>query len=157
MTLPSCRETKFTLSGETKSYPCELLHYEPGFGVLRYVIDREYDISGVKLVPGDETIALYWEDRPYTLYIWRTKAAVEPAYYFNVADRITLSPQTFAWRDLVVDVLVDKRGVQVLDDHELPRDIDPDLKKYIDVATAHLLKQYKRIILEVLDIVSGFA
>ena len=56
-----CIEKKILLSGDVHTYSCELLHYENGFGILRYIIDREYDVHGVKLSPGDETIALYWE------------------------------------------------------------------------------------------------
>jgi len=41
--MPSCLETKLTLSGERSNYPCELLHYEEDFGILRYIIDSEYD------------------------------------------------------------------------------------------------------------------
>ncbi len=62
--MPPCLETKFTLTGETQRFRCELIHHETGFGILRYVIDREYDVHGVKLAPVDETIALFWEDRP---------------------------------------------------------------------------------------------
>jgi len=102
--MPLCIETKLTLSGETKTYRCELLHFGSGFGVLRYVIDREYDVHGVVLAPGDETIALYWEDRPYTLYVWRRQAAQDTVFYFNIADQISLTPQEFIWRDLAVDM-----------------------------------------------------
>jgi hypothetical protein len=145
--MPSCLETKLTLSGETKTYPCELLHYETGFGVLRYIIDREYDIAGLKLAPGDETIALYWEDRPYTVYIWRRKAG-ERAYYFNIADKVSLSPRSFVWRDLAVDVLVDDRGLHILDEHELPADIDPGLARSIRSATALVMSNHRAIIEE---------
>jgi len=155
--MPPCLEKKNTLSGDTKAYPCELLHYEPGFGVLRYVIDREYDISGVKLVPGDETIALYWEDRPYNLYVWRRRASPAPVYYFNVADRISLLPHEFVWRDLDVDILVDNRGVQVLDEHELPAGIDPHLIHSILSAKSLLLDNYRPIIVEANEIVQQFA
>jgi len=146
--MPPCLEKKTTLSGDTKSYPCERLHYEPGFGVLRYVIDREYDISGVKLAPGDETIALYWEDRPYNLYVWRRSASPAPVYYFNVADRISLLPHEFVWRDLAVDILVDSRGALVLDKHELPADLDADLRRYIRRATTLILSTHDDIIRE---------
>jgi hypothetical protein len=142
----SCLETKLTLSGETERYRCELLHYEAGFGILRYVIDREYDVHGVKLAPGDETIALYWEDRPYTLYIWQRRNLTAPVYYFNIADQVSLSPQEFVWRDLAVDVLVDERGVHVLDEHELPLGIDPHLRLSIQSSTAHLLTGHQTII-----------
>lgn len=138
-------------------YTCELLHYEAGFGVLQYIIDRDYDISGVKLAPGDETIALYWEERPYTLYLWRRRTAAEPVYYFNVADRISLSPREFAWRDLAVDILVDDRGAQVLDEHELPAGLDPRLLHSILSAKTHLLDNHQAIIAEVDALVRQFA
>jgi len=144
--MPLCIETKLTLSGETKTYRCELLHFGSGFGVLRYVIDREYDVHGVVLAPGDETIALYWEDRPYTLYVWRRQAAQDTVFYFNIADQISLTPQEFIWRDLAVDILVDSSGVHVLDEHELPADLDADLGRYINEAQAHILVHYEDII-----------
>jgi hypothetical protein len=117
--MPLCIETKLTLSGETKTYCCELLQFGSGLGVLRYVIDREYDVHGVELAPGDETIAVYWEERPYTLYIWR---------------------------DLAVDILVDGRGVHVLDEHELPATLDADLGRYINEAKASVLERHEDII-----------
>lgn len=141
-----CIEKKTLLSGEVHAYSCELLHYESGSGILRYVIDREYDIQEVKLSPGDETIALYWEGRPYTLYVWRRRAVQDTAYYFNIADRISLTPREFLWRDLAVDILVDGRGVHVLDEHELPAGLDANLGRYIHEAQAHILVHYEDII-----------
>jgi hypothetical protein len=55
--MPHCLETKHTLSGGTQTYSCELLHYEAGFGILRHVIDREYDVHGVKLAPGERALS----------------------------------------------------------------------------------------------------
>jgi hypothetical protein len=146
--LPRCQEMKITLFGETTTYPCELVSLKNGVGILRYVIDREYDVHGVKLLPGDETIALYWEDRPYTLYIWRRQAAQDTAYYFNIADRISLTPQEFIWRDLAVDILVDHAGVHVLDEDELPPALDAGLLRSIREAQAHILANHPRIIKE---------
>jgi protein associated with RNAse G/E len=146
--MPICLEKKRTLSGETQTYSCELLHFEKGFGVLRYVIDREYDIAGLKLVPGDVTIALYWEDRPYTLYLWLRKTG-GAAYYFNIADQIFLSRQEFRWRDLAVDILVDPQGmVHVLDEHELPPDLEASLARSIQAAKDHVLDSLDTIIQE---------
>ena len=155
--MPLCIETKLTLSCEKKTYRCELLHFGSGFGVLRYVIDREYDVHGIVLAPGDETIALYWEDRPYTLYIWRRRTAEIPVYYFNIADRISLTPQEFIWRDLAVDVLVDSRGVHVLDEDELPSGLDAGLLHSIREAQAHILSDYPRIIKEAVARLLSFA
>jgi hypothetical protein len=53
-----CRKIKHTLSGGSETYACELVGYEPGFGMLRYVVDHERDISGHRLLPGDVFLAL---------------------------------------------------------------------------------------------------
>lgn len=144
-----CIETKLTLSGETKRYQCELVALHDGFGILRYVIDREYDVAGLRLSPGDETIALYWEDRPYTLYVWLRRDQKDRSYYFNIADSVSLRPEEFIWRDLAVDILVDPKGnVLVLDEHELPRDLPPSLLDRIMKAKEHVLGRVQDIIEE---------
>jgi len=148
MMMPSCVEIKLTLTDEIQTYTCELLHFEPGFGILRYIIDREYNITGLKLAPGDETIALYWENRPYTLYLWHLKAGGH-AYYFNIADRVSLSPGEFRWRDLTVDILVDPQGsVHVLDEHELPLNLSAGLAGSIREAKALILDSLPAIMHE---------
>jgi hypothetical protein len=142
-------EKKILLSGEVKTFSCELLLLDNGFGVLQYIIDQQYDIGPITLHSGDITIALYWTDRPYTLYVWQLNNGKDRAYYFNIADRISLQAAEFIWRDLVVDVLVDPLGsVHVLDEHELPRDLDPALSRYIQSAKKNLLREHGAIMQE---------
>ena len=144
-----CREIKHTLSGATQTYACELLEYEPGFGMLRYVIDREYVISGRRLLPGNVTHALYWEDRPYTLYVWDLGSRGGRLFYFNIADRVALGREEFVWRDLALDILIDDAGgIDILDKHELPPDVAPELRLYIDEAVDLVVKQHRDIIRE---------
>jgi len=147
--MPLCTEKKILLSGKVKTYACELAHLDKGFGVLKYTIDQRYDVGPIKLQPGDTTIALYWSDRPYTLYVWQMNNGRDRAYYFNIADQVSLQPKEFIWRDLVVDVLVDPQGsLHVLDEHELPADLDPDLSRYIQSAKALIIRDYRKIIHE---------
>ncbi len=145
----ACLEKKLTLSGEIKTYPCELVSLEAGVGILRYVIDREYDVAGFALSPGDVTLAVYWEGRPYTLYIWFRKRERDRAHYFNIADSVTLRPEEFVWRDLVVDILVGPAGtVSVLDEDELPPYLPPALALYIEEARNSVLVHFRDIIKE---------
>lgn len=145
----ACLEKKLTLSGEIKTYPCELVSLEGGVGILRYVIDQEYDVAGFRLSPGDVTLAVYWKSRPYTLYVWFRNQQRDRAYYFNISDSVTLSPDEFVWRDLAVDILVDPEGiVSVLDEHELPPDLPPDLALYIEEARNNVLAHFRDIIKE---------
>lgn len=149
-----CIEKKLTLSGKVYLFECELLLLNSGLGVLKYVIDREYTVDGIKLQPGDITHALYWTDRPYTLYIWHLSRD-RVVHYFNIADRISLQPQEFLWRDLAVDIVIDGgRNVRVLDEDELPDNLDPELSRYIQNAKATIMQEYASIIHEANVIVS---
>ncbi len=144
-----CIEKKLTLSGTTQTFSCELLHFEERFGVLRYVIDREYAIGGITLLPGDVTTAFFWEDRPYTLYTWGLGKGKDDLFYFNIADSVRLAREEFFWRDLVVDILIDRQGAaHVLDEHELPQDLDQGLAGYIQRAKDEILGRYSDIMAE---------
>jgi predicted RNA-binding protein associated with RNAse of E/G family len=100
-------------------------------------------------MPGDVTTALYWTDRPYTLYIWQVHGTKEAVYYFNIADSITLLPDEFSWRDLTVDIFIDTAGaVHVLDEDELPVDLTAELQCYILTAKSHILNCYRDLIIE---------
>lgn len=153
-----CVENKLLLSGETERYPCELVSLQDGFGILRYVIDRDYDIAGFQLAPGDETLALYWANRPYTLYVWLRKAQGDRAYYFNIADSVVLTPREFTWRDLAVDILITPKNEPIiLDEHELPADLDGSLAAYIRKSKQHILENHQDIVNEAKQLLSSFA
>lgn len=152
-----CVETKTPLTGAAQQYICERLYLEDTFGILRYIIDKEYNVGGVRLIPGDVTIALYWTDRPYTLYIWQMSGIKDAAYYFNIADSIYLLPEEFSWRDLTVDILIDMAGtVHILDENQLPAHLPDGLQSYILAAKSHVLKCYRDIIAEAMFLVKKY-
>jgi predicted RNA-binding protein associated with RNAse of E/G family len=147
--LQTCIEKKLTLSGKEKSYECELVHLTDNFGVLKYVLSRNNVVNGIKLNTGDVTYALYWTDRPYTIYVWLLNQGKERAYYFNIADRVSLHQTEFIWRDLVIDILVDPElRVHTLDEDELPADLSPDLSRYIQATKELILRLHREIIRE---------
>jgi hypothetical protein len=156
--MSTCIEQKVLLSGELHEYHCELALQTGTFGVLRYIIDREYHLDGITLYPGEVTLAFYWTNRPYTLYTWRHNKPGRELYYFNIADRVLLSKTEFAWRDLVVDILVDgHENVRILDEDDLPSTLNPELRAYIERAKHHLLTHFRQIIEEVKHCISkGF-
>jgi Protein of unknown function (DUF402) len=153
--MPPCIERKILLTGVIHEYPCDVVLYTERFGILRYVLDRQHSIGKFSLEPGDITYALYWSDRPYTLYTWRLRNSGRMLYYFNIADSISLQPDTFIWRDLVVDILIDDElSVQILDEQELPLYLEPTLRDTIERAKKHILDFYASIIREVNSILS---
>ncbi|HUI46012.1 MAG TPA: DUF402 domain-containing protein [Nitrospirota bacterium] len=145
-----CVEQKVLLSGELHEYHCELVLLTDTFGLLRYIIDREYHVNGITLHPGEVSLAFYWTNRPYTLYTWRHDKPGRELYYFNIADRVSLEQTRFVWRDLVVDILIDEHeNAHILDEDELPSDLNPELRDHIERAKNHLLTHYHQIIAEV--------
>jgi uncharacterized protein DUF402 len=148
--MSTCIEQKVLLSGECHEYLCDLALLTDTFGILRYIIDREYHVGGTTLHPGEVTLAFYWIDRPYTLYMWRHNKPGQELFYFNIADRVSLAQTRFAWRDLVVDILVDEHeNIHILDENDLPSNLNTKLRDYIERAKNHVLTHYRNIIVEV--------
>ncbi len=152
-----CTEKKILLTGEIQTYSCDLLYCSKKFGILKHIIERCYNIDGLQLNPGDITHALYWTDRPYTLYVWQMDRG-KRAYYFNIADSITLHPAEFIWRDLVIDILIDPDGhLHVLDETELPADLGSELQHSIAIAKELILRNHDAVAREADALLVKFA
>jgi predicted RNA-binding protein associated with RNAse of E/G family len=146
----SCTERKRYLSGAEVVFECELVALEDPLGILKYVLDRRWQVHGLTLPPGTLTYAFYWTDRPYNLYWWMDGDGRTVGYYFNLADSVELSAREFLWRDLVIDVLVRPGGgMQLIDEEELPDALEGELQAYIQAGKRLLLRDYRAIIEEV--------
>jgi hypothetical protein len=47
--LPPCHEIKRKLDGSEQRFSCALAAFEPQVAVLRYTIDREWQVSDIRL------------------------------------------------------------------------------------------------------------
>lgn len=145
-------ERKTRLDGTSVDFTCERLRVEPGRrAVLRYHVDRDWTVSGgVLTVPRSAvTIAHYWMDRPYNVYHWLVDGRTL-AYYCNVAEPTEISESLVAYTDLVVDVLIRPDGSHlVLDEDELPADLDPRRRSTVARALDLLGASPKRLIREI--------
>lgn len=148
---PTVIERKTRLDGSVEDFACEVLLLEAGRrAVLRYVLDRDWSVGGTMLVPkGAETISHYWVDRPYNVYHW-VDGGGTLAHYVNIADRTEIAPGLVSYRDLVVDVLVRPGGaLEILDEDELPTDLEPAARKSIADALETVVTGARRLLLEV--------
>lgn len=135
----SITEIKTTLFGERKEFNCELLHATATEAVVIYRMPAAYQLEDILLPRGTRSLGYFWQHKPYNAYHWVDEQQNTLALYFNVCDRTRIGVDVIEWRDLVVDVLItpDQR-CRVLDEDELPLDLDPDLRAYIDTTQTSL-------------------
>lgn len=149
---PTVIERKVRLDGAISEFSCEGLALEPGRrAVLRYTSDQEVRIrdTDITLPAGTVTIAHYWADRPYNVYHWISLGRTV-AFYINVADRTRIESESVSYRDLVVDVVLRPSGaLEILDEDELPVDLEPAARKAIADALEVVVTGAKRLALEI--------
>jgi predicted RNA-binding protein associated with RNAse of E/G family len=137
---PSITEIKTTLDGRVDRFVCDLVDRSPRQLVVRSLVRQGRWVHGVWLPAGTVTIGYFWTDRPFNLYHWLDPQGRTLAYYFNVGDVTGLSGAILEWRDLAVDVLATPDGrVEVLDEDELPADLDPAIRRRVEAARDHVL------------------
>lgn len=145
-------ERKTRLDGTVVEFSCERLLVEPSrHAVLRYVTQQQRAIKGTDLVVpvGAVTVGHFWTDRAYNVYAL-TKDGRPLAYYCSIVDGTTIADDLVAYTDLVVDVLIDPKGsATVLDEDELPEDIDPRHRKTINETLEALSGNTRRLIAEI--------
>ena len=109
----------------------------------------DLELEGVLLPAGTVSLGYFWEDRPHNAYHWVDDNGQTLALYFNICDRTHISSQQIAWRDLSVDILItpDQR-CRVLDEDELPDDLDPSLLTRINDTRDSLCADPARLLQE---------
>ena len=109
----------------------------------------DHQLEDLLLRKGTLSLGYFWEDRPYNAYHWVGDNQQTLALYFNICDSTHISPEQVAWRDLTVDVLItpDQR-CRVLDEDELPDDLDRDLLSHINATRDLLCADPQRLLRE---------
>jgi hypothetical protein len=143
-------EIKRTLDGRRKEFACELCSCDDDSAIVLYRLKRDIVLAGVAMPAGTLSFGHYWRGRNYNVYHWIRPNGQTAAYYFNLADETSITAETVDWRDLAIDLMVTPDGAcQLLDEDELPADLDPALRAEIDTAVSYLLQAYPRIVAEV--------
>ncbi|MGG4266769.1 DUF402 domain-containing protein [Peribacillus simplex] len=118
-------ERKIRYDSVTVEHDCLLLKSQNQNVVLFHkVMDSFTMVAGpTKLtIPiGSYTIAYYWKDRPYNLYIWRDYEGEYLGSYFNIVKNTEMTDKLVSFEDLIIDILVLPDGdCFILDEEELP-------------------------------------
>jgi hypothetical protein len=138
--LPEITEIKHTLAGGRQTFPCRLIARKPGEAVVLFISSAPVRIHDVALPAGTVTFGYFWQNRDFNVYHWMAPDGATIAFYINLADGTRIEPETLAWRDLALDILVPPASDPiVLDEHELPSVLDPATRARIHAAKEQLL------------------
>lgn len=140
-------EIKTTLGGECKRFECERIHYAEAETIVLYRMPADHQLEDLLLPENTVSLGYFWETRAYNAYHWVDDNRQTLALYFNICDNTRISPTQVAWRDLTVDVLItpDLR-CRVLDENELPDDLDLDLLSRINATRDALCAEPARLL-----------
>ena len=148
--LPPIIEHKLTLAGVETRFECRLLARTPTHLSVLWIAPAAMHVHGVDLPAGTVSVGHFWTDRPYNVYHWLRGDRTTVGYYFNLADRTTWTAERLDWRDLTVDVLATPEGrLDVLDEDELPAELDAEVSAHIDAGKAALLGATAGVLAEV--------
>lgn len=148
--LPPVVEVKRTLDGREKRFSCRLLGGDARHAVVLWVSENPIHVHGVDLPAGTISFGHFWTDRPYNVYHWLDARGQTLGFYFNLCDGTRIEPGQIEWRDLVVDVLALPAGrLDVLDEDELPPDLDPALVRRIEAGKAAILDDPRAVMAEI--------
>ncbi|PEX81462.1 DUF402 domain-containing protein [Bacillus cereus] len=105
------------------------------FHEVQYSFTMNTHDSSVTIPKGSYTIAYYWEDRPYNLYIWRDTNGVYLGSYFNIVKNTQITNELVSFEDLIIDILILPSGEYIiLDEDELPEPLESFEGGYVDEA-----------------------
>lgn len=147
MTTETVMEIKEKLSGTRHEFASALLSRGEREAVSLYILPADGGLGGVPLRAGTRSLGFFWEDRPYNVYYAVDDAGALLVCYINLSDRTMITAEAIAWRDLIVDVVITPDGVcRVLDEDELPADLDPALAASIAATRDDLVANHPALL-----------
>ena len=143
-------ELKEKLAGERHEFASDLLALAEGEAISLYTLPRDGQLGGVPLAARTRCLGYFWAARPYNVYHAVDDAGRTLVAYINLSDRTVITPDLIHWRDLIVDVVLTPDGrCLVLDEDELPPDLDPALLAAIEAARDDLVRDHRTLLAEI--------
>ncbi|MFJ7930189.1 DUF402 domain-containing protein [Peribacillus sp. NPDC096448] len=154
-------ERKIRYDSLVVEHNCLLLKAQNHHVVLFHEIMDSFTMKAgpIKLtIPiGSYTIAYYWKDRPYNLYIWRDNEGNYLGSYFNIVKNTYMADKLVSFEDLIIDILVLPSGAHfILDKEELPVPLEQfesgsveqalnSLLDSIDISLSQIIEESKKL------------
>ena len=142
-------EIKEKLNGQRMVFECAVLELAGDEAVVLFRSDEAYHVEDVIVPSGSLSVGYFWTQRFYNIYHWVSVEGETLALYINISDRTRITPQQLSWRDLIIDVLITPDGrCRILDEHELPPDLDSSLSNVINTTRDELVSQQRTLLAE---------
>lgn len=118
-------ERKIRYNSTIVDYNCLLLEKQSQSIVLFHEVQYSFTMTAndtkLTIPKGSYTIAYYWRDRPYNLYVWRDIKGKYLGSYFNIVKNTQIKDGVVSFEDLIIDIMVLPNGEYfILDEDELP-------------------------------------
>ena len=114
------REIRLHRDKPPQEFLCHLIYQEKDYVVLHYVSPESARINDIHIRKGTTTIAHYWQNRNYVLWIFNNPDAVLKGYLFHICTNIEIGDNYVKYEDLELDIWCDPDGnATVLDQHEV--------------------------------------
>ncbi|MGM0921400.1 MAG: DUF402 domain-containing protein [Bacillota bacterium] len=129
-------ERKIKYDSEIVEHSCMLLKAKNQNVVLFHKILESFTMTAnhtkLTIPRGSYTIAYYWRDRPYNLYIWSDHKGDYLGSYFNIVKNTYITDKVVSFEDLIIDIIVLPNGdCFILDENELPEPLDQFEKGFV--------------------------
>ncbi|MGN4443366.1 DUF402 domain-containing protein [Bacillus cereus group sp. MYBK79-1] len=132
-------ERKIRYDGTTVDHACLLIEAQQEEIVLyhevQYSFTMEANDKKLTIPKGSYTVAYYWRNRPYNLYVWRDQDGGYLGSYFNIVKHTYITDQMVSFEDLIVDIMVLPSGeFFILDEDELTEPLEQFEDGYVEKA-----------------------
>ena len=154
LSYPPILERKIKPDGTVREYPCRLVHIEPGFAVIRYVVEKGGVVFGTPVdVPADSvSYGYFWLRRPYSVYRMKRRDGSLVAHRFDASTVVEITPEAITYRDLVLDWWITPSGevieedVDEFEDLVARRSLSARDRRLAGEAARQVLSRYRHII-----------
>ncbi|KAA0745541.1 DUF402 domain-containing protein [Bacillus sp. AY3-1] len=132
-------ERKIRYDGTTIDHACLLIEAQQDKIILYHEVQYSFTMAAndkkLTIPKGSYTVAYYWGNRPYNLYVWRDQDGGYLGSYFNIVKNTCITDEVVSFEDLILDIMILPSGeFFILDEDELPESLEQFEDGYVEKA-----------------------
>lgn len=132
-------ERKIRYDGTIIDHACLLIEAQQDKIILYHEVQYSFTMAAnnkkLTIPKGSYTVAYYWGNRPYNLYVWRDQDGGYLGSYFNIVKNTCITDEVVSFEDLILDIMILPSGeFFILDEDELPESLEQFEDGYVEKA-----------------------